>query len=71
MDEAEVERRRAWSRARYHTPRDEWDAAWLWGDTARFARLQFLLALAVAEDPGRPAWNEGDFFEQFVPRSRR
>ncbi len=71
MDEAEVERRRAWFRARYHTPRDEWDASWLWEDTARFARLQFLLALGVAEGPARPAWNEGDFFERFVPTARR
>ena len=67
MDEAEVERRRAWSRSRYHTPKDEWDAAWLWEDTARFARLQFLLALVVADGAGRPAWNRGDFFERFVP----
>ncbi len=71
MDEAEQERRRAWSRARYHTPRDEWDPAWLWEDTARFARLQFLLALAVADVAVRPVWNEGDFFQQFVPAARR
>ena len=71
MDEAEVERRKAWSRSRYHTPRDEWDAAWLWDDTARFARLQFLLTLVVADGAGRPAWNRGDFFERFVPGARR
>ncbi|MBS1111429.1 MAG: aminopeptidase [Anaeromyxobacteraceae bacterium] len=71
MDEAEVERRKAWSRSRYHTPRDEWDAAWLWEDTARFARLQFLLALVVADGASRPAWNRGDFFERFVPGARR
>lgn len=71
MDEAEVERRKDWSRSRYHTPRDEWDAAWLWEDTARFARLQFLLALVVADGAGRPAWNRGDFFERFVPGARR
>ena len=71
MDEAEVEKRKAWSRARYHTPRDEWDPSWLWEDTTRFARLQFLLALAVAEGPGRPAWNKGDFFERFAPTARR
>ncbi|HET8723413.1 MAG TPA: M28 family peptidase [Anaeromyxobacteraceae bacterium] len=54
--------RRAWMRERYHTPRDEWDPAWRWGDTARFARLQFLVALLVADAPDRPAWNPGDFF---------
>jgi hypothetical protein len=71
MDEAELERRKAWSSSRYHTPRDEWDAAWLWDDTARFARLQFLLTLVVADGAGRPAWNRGDFFERFVPGARR
>jgi hypothetical protein len=69
-DDAERERRRAWSRARYHTPKDEWDGAWLWEETARFARLQFLLALVVADGAARPAWEKGDFFERFVPAVR-
>jgi hypothetical protein len=69
-DPAQAERRRAWNRARYHTPKDEWDAAWLWDDTARFARLQFLLALVVADGAARPAWEKGDFFERFVPPPR-
>ena len=73
MDEAEVEKRRKWGRERYHSPKDEWDASWLWEDTARFARLQFLVALLVAETRERPAWNKGDFFERFVqpPRPAR
>jgi Zn-dependent M28 family amino/carboxypeptidase len=73
MDEAELEKRRAWSRERYHSPRDEWDGSWLWEDTARFARLQYLVALLVAEAPERPAWNKGDFFQRFVqpPRPAR
>ncbi|MGA8890950.1 MAG: M28 family peptidase [Anaeromyxobacteraceae bacterium] len=71
LDEQGLERRRAWIRERYHTPRDEWDPAWRWEDAARFARLQFLTAFLVAADPVRPAWNEGDFFERFArPASR-
>jgi hypothetical protein len=73
LDEQELERRRAWIRERYHTPRDEWDPAWRWEDAARFARLQFLTAYLVAADPARPAWNAGDFFERFArppPRAR-
>ena len=66
MEEAELEKRRKWGRERYHSPKDEWDASWLWDDTARFARLQFLVALLVAESSERPAWNKGDFFERFV-----
>jgi cytoskeletal protein CcmA (bactofilin family) len=58
---------------RCHSPKDEWDEAWLWEDTARFARLQFLVALLVAEGSDRPSWNQGDFFERFVqpPRPAR
>ena len=70
MDPAEVDRRRAWSRERYHTPKDEWDPAWRWEDTARFARLQFLVALRVADGAERPAWNPGDFFERFGQPAR-
>jgi Zn-dependent M28 family amino/carboxypeptidase len=65
MDPAEVDRRRAWSRERYHTPKDEWDPAWRWEDTAQFARFQFLVAMRVADGAERPAWNPGDFFERF------
>jgi len=51
------------------TPRNEWEAGWRWEDTARFARLQFLVALAVADAPSRPTWNPGDFFQKFVRQS--
>lgn len=54
---------------RRQTPQSEWEAGWRWEDTARFARLQFLVALAVADAPARPAWNPGDFFEKFVRQS--
>jgi hypothetical protein len=52
--------RRRWWRERYHSPSDEWDPAWDWEAAARFARLQFLLALEVARTPERPRWNPGD-----------
>ena len=47
-------------------PLNEWEAGWRWEDTARFARLQFLVALAVADAPSRPTWNPGDFFEKLA-----
>jgi Peptidase family M28 len=62
--------RRAWARERYHTPRDEWDATWRWEDTARFARLQFLVTWLVAEGRERPAWNPGDFFGEIARPAR-
>ena len=46
------------------------EGAWLWEETARFARLQFLVALVVADDADRPAWNKGDFFERFLKPER-
>ncbi len=46
------------------------DTAWSWEDTARFARLQFLVALVVADGAERPAWNKGDFFERFLKPER-
>jgi len=39
-------------------------------ETARFARLQFLVALVVADGADRPAWNKGDFFERFLKPER-
>jgi len=56
------------------SPRGEWEAGWRWEDAARFARLQFLIALAVADAASRPAWNPGDFFEKLgrqPPPARR
>jgi hypothetical protein len=46
------------------------EGAWLWEETARFARLQFLVALVVADGADRPAWNKGDFFERFLKPER-
>jgi hypothetical protein len=54
---------------RRQKPQNEWEAGWRWEDTARFARLQFLVALAVADAPSRPTWNPGDFFQKFVRQS--
>ena len=53
---------------RNRSPPGEWEAGWRWEDTARFARLQFLLAMAVADAASRPAWNPGDFFEKLGRR---
>jgi hypothetical protein len=47
------------------SPGGGWQAGWRWEDTARFARLQLLLTIAVADGATRPTWNPGDFFERF------
>jgi hypothetical protein len=74
LEGADAETRRQWFRERYHRPQDEWEAGWRWEDAARFARLQFLVALTVADAASRPSWNRGDFFEKLgrpAPPARR
>jgi len=60
------EARERWARERRHTPRDEWDPSWDWEALARFARLQFLAGLLIAEAPSRPRWKPGDFLQRFA-----
>ena len=61
-----VEKNRAyaewWTKNRYHQPSDEWDPKLDYQNTAKEVRADFLIALAIAQDPERPRWNDGDVF---------
>lgn len=57
-----------WTKNRYHTPQDEWDAKLDYENMAKEVRADFLIALAVALDPQRPRWNEGDVFGKLFTR---
>jgi Zn-dependent M28 family amino/carboxypeptidase len=46
----------------YHRPCDDATQPIQYPDAARLARLNAQLALRIGADPGRPRWNEGDFF---------
>lgn len=46
----------------YHQPGDDVTQAILYDDAARFADVNVEIAMAVANTPIRPSWNEGDFF---------
>ena len=46
----------------YHQPSDDMTRPIDWPSALRFARANVRIAYAVAEDSGRPTWNEGDFF---------
>jgi len=46
----------------YHRPSDDASLPIQYGDAARFAEVNTLIAWAIADMPERPIWNEGDFF---------
>lgn len=46
----------------YHKPSDDLSLPILFGDAARFADVNYQIALAIAQSTVRPHWNEGDFF---------
>ena len=46
----------------YHRPSDDASRPVHWDSLLRFSRANARIGVAVANDPARPAWNEGDFF---------
>lgn len=57
-----------WTKNRYHQPSDEWDPKANYENMAKEVRADFLMALAVALDPERPQWNDGDVFGKMFTR---
>lgn len=54
-------------RHHYHEPSDDLSRPVHWASAVRFARANARIGYAVAMEPGRPRWNEGDFFgERFA-----
>ena len=51
-----------WDREVYHSQRDDMDQVFDFEAGAKFARLNFLICLDVANARQRPQWNAGDFF---------
>ena len=46
----------------YHQPSDDLALPFNFDAAARFAQLNYLIALEIANAPTRPVWNRGDFF---------
>ncbi|RYE04395.1 MAG: M28 family peptidase [Sphingomonadales bacterium] len=46
----------------YHKPSDQIDLPFDWPSVAKFARLNYAVARALADADARPSWNKGDFF---------
>jgi Zn-dependent M28 family amino/carboxypeptidase len=53
---------RTWLREVYHSVKDNPDQKLDYASGARWADANFLLALAVANAPEKPAWKKNDFF---------
>ena len=69
------EGRRHWEdflKSRYHQPNDDLAQAIDWNAAGKFARINYLIARDIADDPARPMWNKGDFFgDTFAPGKPR
>jgi len=52
----------------YHQPSDEPDLGADWDSVARFTAAQADIVRAIADAPGRPTWNAGDFFGEMFGR---
>ncbi|NDC58185.1 MAG: M28 family peptidase, partial [Alphaproteobacteria bacterium] len=50
--------------ARYHRPGDDLSQPINYEAGAKFAKVNFEIARAIADAPQRPTWNKGDFFGQ-------
>jgi hypothetical protein len=58
-----------WLVTRYHTPLDNMDQPIDFESTAKGSLMNFLIGYEVAQRPGVPEWNKGDFFgSTFGPR---
>jgi Zn-dependent M28 family amino/carboxypeptidase len=46
----------------YHQPSDDMNLPFNFDAAARFAQLNYMIALEIANAPHKPTWNKGDFF---------
>jgi len=54
---------KVWREANYHKPSDEVNDTFVWSAGKKYAQVNFLVSYLVAQNPERPTWNKGDFFE--------
>jgi Zn-dependent M28 family amino/carboxypeptidase len=55
-----------WLHTRYHAPSDDLNQPVDMGAAGRFEDVLMDLAERVADDAGKPKWNEGSFFNRFA-----
>jgi hypothetical protein len=57
-----VELLRGFMRTHYHQPSDDMSLPINWDAAVRFAQLNYVLGIEIANSPKRISWNAGDFF---------
>ena len=56
----------------YHSPADDLSQPIMWRSLARYGMLNTAIARALADDPARPRWYDGDYFgDRFAPGQQR
>ncbi len=55
---------------RYHLPNDDLSQPLHWPAAAQLAHVNYRIALAIGNDPERPAWKPGNFFGEKFGRER-
>lgn len=58
-----AEKVKIWREANYHKPSDEVNDTFVWSAGRKYAQVNFLISYLIAQNPERPTWNKGDFFE--------
>lgn len=58
-----AEKVKKWRTAHYHKPSDEITNGFVWSAGKTYVKINFLTGYLVAQNPIRPTWNSGDFFE--------
>ena len=53
---------RGFMRTHYHQPSDDMSLPINWDAAVRFAQLNYVLGVEIANNPARISWNVGDFF---------
>jgi Zn-dependent M28 family amino/carboxypeptidase len=58
-----AEKVKVWREANYHKPSDEITNGFVWSAAKTYVRINFLVSYLIVQNPVRPTWNKGDFFE--------
>ncbi len=58
-----AEKVKIWRDANYHKVSDNLNDSFVWSAGVTYVRVNFLVSYQIAQNPARPAWNKGDFFE--------
>jgi Zn-dependent M28 family amino/carboxypeptidase len=58
-----AEKVKKWREANYHKPSDEITNGFVWSASKKYVQVNFLVSYLISQNPARPTWNKGDFFE--------